>query len=133
MENMKKVTDRSYVLVKRFTRKLIKLSMIREKNMKQKRKRTNNKDLWKKKSIFFELPYWKDMLVRHNLDVMHIEKNICDSIISTLLDVKGKSKDGLNSHRDLESMCIRKELHPETRGNIFYLPAASHTLSNVEK
>jgi hypothetical protein len=29
---------------------------------------------WRKKSIFFELPYWKTLLVRHNLDVMHIEK-----------------------------------------------------------
>ena len=29
---------------------------------------------WKKRSIFFELPYWEHNLVRHNLDVMHIEK-----------------------------------------------------------
>ncbi|XP_039145579.1 uncharacterized protein LOC120282799 [Dioscorea cayenensis subsp. rotundata] len=29
---------------------------------------------WKKKSIFFTLPYWKHLLLRHNLDVMHIEK-----------------------------------------------------------
>jgi hypothetical protein len=27
---------------------------------------------WKKNSIFFALPYWKDNLLRHNLDVMHI-------------------------------------------------------------
>jgi hypothetical protein len=25
---------------------------------------------------FFELPYWKTLLVQQNLDVMHIEKNI---------------------------------------------------------
>ncbi|GJU78696.1 ribonuclease H-like domain-containing protein [Tanacetum coccineum] len=31
---------------------------------------------WKKKSIFFELPYWKSLLLPHNLDVMHIEKNL---------------------------------------------------------
>nr|GEY43398.1 hypothetical protein [Tanacetum cinerariifolium] len=31
---------------------------------------------WKKKSIFFELPYWKGLLLPHNLDVMHIEKNL---------------------------------------------------------
>ena len=29
---------------------------------------------WYKKNIFWELPYWKDLLLRHNLDVMHIEK-----------------------------------------------------------
>ena len=31
-------------------------------------------DNWDKKSIFFDLPYWKTLLLRHNFDVMHIEK-----------------------------------------------------------
>ena len=35
---------------------------------------------WLKKSIFWDLPYWKDHLLRHNLDVMHIEKNFFDNI-----------------------------------------------------
>ncbi|XP_058771635.1 uncharacterized protein LOC131645005 isoform X1 [Vicia villosa] len=43
---------------------------------------------WKKKSIFFELPYWKSLYVRHFLDVMHIEKNVFDSVIGTLLKYK---------------------------------------------
>ena len=50
--------------------------------------------MWKKKSIFFDLPYWKDLYVRHNLDVMHIEKNVCESLIGTLLNMPGKTKDG---------------------------------------
>ncbi|KAI5324005.1 hypothetical protein L3X38_033078 [Prunus dulcis] len=45
---------------------------------------------WKKKSIFFDLEYWKYLPVRHALDVMHIEKNVCDSIIGTLLEIPGK-------------------------------------------
>ncbi|WMV08258.1 hypothetical protein MTR67_001643 [Solanum verrucosum] len=32
-------------------------------------------------------------LLRHNLDVLHIEKNIVDSILGTLLDIPGKIKD----------------------------------------
>ncbi|GJY40921.1 ribonuclease H-like domain-containing protein [Tanacetum coccineum] len=40
---------------------------------------------WKKKSIFFTLPYRKNLLLRHNLDVMHIEKNVCDNFVGTLL------------------------------------------------
>ena len=28
---------------------------------------------WTKRSIFWDLPYLKDSLLRHNLDVMHIE------------------------------------------------------------
>ncbi|XP_050215350.1 uncharacterized protein LOC126666401 [Mercurialis annua] len=55
---------------------------------------------WKKKSIFFRLPYWSKLLIRHNLDVMHIEKNICDSILGTLMGIVGKSKDTVNSRID---------------------------------
>lgn len=73
------------------------------------------------------------MLVRHNLDVMHIEKNICDSIVSTLLNIKGKTKDGLNSRLDLKRLDIRKDLHPKKENNVLKLPAASHTLSKKEK
>jgi len=48
------------------------------KKKKQKKRKTgaasSDDVLWKKKNIFFRLPYWKDNLLRHNLDVMHIEK-----------------------------------------------------------
>ncbi|XP_071719091.1 uncharacterized protein [Rutidosis leptorrhynchoides] len=42
---------------------------------------------WKKRSIFFELPYWKNNLIRHNIDVMHTEKNVCDGLIGTLMNI----------------------------------------------
>ena len=37
---------------------------------------TNSLYGWRKKSIFFELPYWSKLKLHHNLDVMHIEKNV---------------------------------------------------------
>ncbi|XP_074322972.1 uncharacterized protein LOC141659931 [Apium graveolens] len=77
-----------------------------------KRNRGTSDCPWKKKSIFFELPYWSNNMVRHNLDVMHIEKNICDKILGTLLNIRGKTKDHLNARQDLEEMGIRKDLHP---------------------
>ena len=64
---------------------------------------------------------------------MHIEKNVYESIINTLLNVTGKTKDGLKSRLDLKEMGIRTALHPEERGNRTYLPAALHTLSKNEK
>ncbi|XP_047949378.1 uncharacterized protein LOC125195243 [Salvia hispanica] len=89
---------------------------------------------WKKKSIFFELSYWKDNVVRHNLDVMHTEKNICESICGTLLDLDGKSKDNYKSRQDLEQMGIRPELHPISKGpGKIYLPAAAFTMSKMER
>ncbi|WMV09922.1 hypothetical protein MTR67_003307 [Solanum verrucosum] len=47
---------------------------------------------WTKQSIFWELPYWKDNLLRHNLDVMHIEKNYFGNLFNTVMDVKVKPK-----------------------------------------
>ena len=63
-----------------------------------------------KKSIFFDLPYWKDLYVRHNLDVMHIEKNVCESLIGTLLNIPGKTKDGEKTRLDMAEMGIRESL-----------------------
>lgn len=65
------------------------------------------------------------MSLRYNLDVMHIEKNICESLAGTLLDIKGKTKDGLNYRKDLVEMKIRGDLHPVEAGDKKYiLPAA---------
>ncbi|KAH0776339.1 hypothetical protein KY290_007750 [Solanum tuberosum] len=52
-------------------------------------------------------------LLRHNLDVMHIEKNIVDSILGTLLDISGKTKNHAKARYDLKDMGIRKNLHPK--------------------
>ena len=64
---------------------------------------------------------------------MHIEKNVCESLLNTLLKVNGKTKDGINSRKDLVEMDIRSDLHPKERGNNTYLPPAPTTLSRVEK
>ena len=86
-----------------------------------------------KKSIFFDLPYWKHLLIRHNLDVMHIEKNVCESIVGTLLHVPGKTKDGLKARLDLVDMGIRPELAPKVGEKRIVLPPACFTLWNDEK
>ncbi|XP_071687306.1 uncharacterized protein [Rutidosis leptorrhynchoides] len=89
---------------------------------------------WKKRSIFFKLPYWKDNLIQHNLDVMHIEKNVCDSVIGTLMNLDGKTKDHINGRYDLEEMGIRKKLHPEVlENNKVYLPPACFSMNKKEK
>ncbi|KAK3204369.1 hypothetical protein Dsin_018415 [Dipteronia sinensis] len=100
---------------------------------KRKRKDTAPIWPWKKRSIFFDLPYWKNLLLCHNLDVMHVEKNICESFIGTLLNIKGKTKDGINSRKDLEEMGIRDELHARQDGKRFRWSAGPYTLSRAEK
>ena len=54
----------------------------------------------------FDLPYWSDLEVRHSINVMHVEKNVLDSVIGTLLNVQGNTKDGLNTHQYLVKMGI---------------------------
>ncbi|XP_073126852.1 uncharacterized protein [Henckelia pumila] len=109
-------------------------------NTKKKRKKQDDSkrvqkpvQIWKKKSIFFDLPYWSGLLIRHNLDVMHVEKNVCENLIGTMLNLKKKSKDGVNTRKDLRHLNIRKELHPQEKGeNMYHLPAAPYTLSKKE-
>ena len=64
---------------------------------------------------------------------MHIEKNVAESIVGTLLNVLGKTKDGLPARSDLEHFGLRQELQPKTQGNKTILPAACYTLTKEEK
>ena len=106
--------------------------IIFEKSKKQHESR--RQDNWKKRSIFFELPYWENLFIRHNLDVMHIEKNVCDNIMGALLGVQEKTKDNQNSHLDLQAMGIRQELHPiQKDDNTYLLPVARYAMSTIEK
>ncbi|XP_057247447.1 uncharacterized protein LOC130589853 [Beta vulgaris subsp. vulgaris] len=68
---------------------------------------------WTKQSVFWELPYWRKLLIRHNLDVMHIEKNVFDNAFHTIMEVKGKTKDDLKARKDMKVYCKRRKL--ETR------------------
>jgi hypothetical protein len=51
---------------------------------KQKRtgKNTEEDDIWKKQSIFWELQYWKDIDVHHSIDVMHVDERLKAYFIS---------------------------------------------------
>ena len=61
----------------------------------------------KKRSILFDLQYWSGLDVRHCINAIHVKKNVCDSVIGTLLNIQGKTKDGLNTCQDLAEMGIR--------------------------
>ncbi|XP_031108728.1 uncharacterized protein LOC116013221 [Ipomoea triloba] len=102
-------------------------------NVLGKTSKTSQKGIWKKRSIFWDLPYWGHLSVRHCLDVMHVEKNICDSIIGTLLNIPSKTKDGIKARKDMVEMGIRDQLAPQESGKRAYLPPACYTLSKKEK
>ena len=60
---------------------------------------------------------------------MHIEKNVCESIIGTLFNIPGKQKNGLNAQLDLVEMGLRSELFPRVDLKRTYLPPACYSLS----
>ena len=87
-------------------------------------------DPWKKRSIFFDLPYWVTNLLHHCLDVTHIEKNIYDNVLYTILNDPKKSNDDLKARNVLKEMGIRKELWPNDKG-IFW--SSLFSLSKAKK
>ena len=99
-----------------------------------KRKRGEDACVWKKRSILFTLPYWADQKLRHNIDVMHTEKNVTDNIMATLLDLAGKTKDTYQARLDLKAMGIRSELHLVHKGvDTVEMPAACYNMTTSEK
>ena len=100
----------------------------------KKRKRTDPTPIWKRRYGLWDLPYWPKLKLRHNLDVMHIDKNILDSILGTLLELEGKNKDTYNASLDLKTLKIRTTLHmKEVDKNKFTFPLAPYCLTKVRK
>ena len=73
------------------------------------------------------------LLVRHNLDVIHTQKNICESILGTLLESQGKDKDGEKARLDMQHLDIRKDQHPVLQKGKYTLPPALYSLGTDEK
>ena len=69
----------------------------------------------------------------HNLDVMHIEKNVVDNIIGTLLNLDSKTNDNLKTCQDLKDMGIRSEFHLEkVRNDQTRMPHACNHMNASE-
>ena len=81
----------------------------------------------------WKLTYWKFLKLRHNLDVMHIEKNICEALIGTILNILGKTKDTAKARLDLKDLGIKKELQFRDDGESCEMPHARYTLSTRNK
>jgi len=81
----------------------------------------------------WKLPYWKKLKLRHNLDVMHIEKNICENLIGTILNIIGKTKDTVKARLDLKDLGIKEELQLTEDGDSCEMPNARYTLSKEKK
>ncbi|KAK1665949.1 hypothetical protein QYE76_054108 [Lolium multiflorum] len=70
--------------------------------------------VWKARSVFWDLPYWKVLHTPHSLDVMHIMKNVTESLLGTLMNMPERTKDGPKARTDLKLLGLKKELQYPT-------------------
>jgi hypothetical protein len=75
---------------------------------------------WTHKSCLWELPYAKALILPHNIDLMHQERNVAESIISMCLDVTSFSKDNINERKDLVALYDHPllEVNTNAKGNL---------------
>jgi hypothetical protein len=71
--------------------------------------------IWKRRSVFWDLPYWPILDTPHSLDIMNITKNVCESLLATLFDKPDKTEDGPKERQDLKTMGIREDLHVQPK------------------
>ena len=95
--------------------------------------RVRGPNIWQRMVSLWKLPYWKKLKLRHNLDVMHIEKNICENLIRTILNIIGKTKDTVKARLDLKDLGIKEELQLTEDGDSCEMPNARYTLSKEKK
>nr|GEX70334.1 hypothetical protein [Tanacetum cinerariifolium] len=60
------------------------------------------------------------------LDSGFKEKNVCESLVGTLLNVPGKTKDGMNARLDLEELGIKPKLFARQEEDKTRLPPIGH-------
>jgi hypothetical protein len=82
----------------------------------------------KKKSIFWDLPYWKDLEVCSAIDVMHVMKNVCVNLLG-FLGVYGKTKDTPEARENQQHVNEKDGMHPTKQ----YEGPASYALTKAEK
>ncbi|XP_042466217.1 uncharacterized protein LOC122048759 [Zingiber officinale] len=70
---------------------------------------------------------------KHCLDVMHIEKNVFESLINTLMNIKGKTKDNVAARLDMVQMGIKPQLAPKIGEKRTYLPPTACSFTKNER
>jgi len=52
----------------------------------------------------------QDLLLPHNIDMMHSEKNVAEALFGTIMDIVEKTKDNVKARVDQATLCDRPKL-----------------------
>jgi hypothetical protein len=90
--------------------------------------------IWTHKSGLTRLPYFDDLLVPHNIVVMHTKKNVVEALWETLM-ATDKSKDNTKARVDLAELCDRphQEMRPPTGGKTWRRPEVDFVLKSKQR
>jgi hypothetical protein len=90
--------------------------------------------MWIHKSGLTRLPYYDDLLLPHNIDVMHTKKNVGETLWATIMDIHDKSKDNIKGRLDLVALCDRpnQEMKPPSGGKTWRRPKTNFVLSRAQ-
>ena len=69
---------------------------------------------WTQISGLWRLPNINDLLLPHNIDVMHTEKNWGDALFGTIMGIPDKTKDNFKARVDLAMLCDRPRYEMKT-------------------
>jgi hypothetical protein len=71
---------------------------------------------WTYKCALWELPYAKALILMHNIDIIHQERNVGESMLSTCMAFADKTKDNHKARNNLAQLCNRPSLELKSSG-----------------
>jgi hypothetical protein len=89
---------------------------------------------WTQISGLWRLPYMCDILLLHNIDMMHTEKNVAEAMFDTTMEAE-KSQDNVKSRLDQANLCDRPKYNiPKPKhGKRWKKPAAPYVLTKPQR
>jgi len=90
---------------------------------------------WTHSSGLWRLPYMADILLPHNIDLMHTKKNNAEALFGTVMDISDKTKDNVKARVDQAMLCDRPKMNmvPPTRGKTWKKPKADYVLTRAQR
>jgi hypothetical protein len=90
--------------------------------------------MWTHKSGLTRLSYFDDLLLPHNIDVMHTKKNVAEVLWGTIMETE-KSKDNPKARLDLAILCDRpkQEMQPPRGDKTWKRPKADFVLARKHR
>jgi hypothetical protein len=84
---------------------------------------------WSHKSGLLRLPYFDDLLLPHNIDIMHAKKNVAEALWYIIMDTEKKAR------VDLTTLCDRpkQEIQPPRGCKTWTKPRAEFVLKRNER